>query len=623
LALNNPFETITLPYFGAEFDYFRLEREKWELYLTRLAQMGLQGLSLRIPWGFHEVERGRVDLTGATNPRRDLSELVDLCHHLNFHCLLNFGPDQHADLVNQGLPGWLNREDGETALAEAIEGWYRSLSQHLSTRQWPNGPIILVQINDRAAGVSAGADQQLTKVRWPIWLRKRYHGIEALNEAYGENYHSVSEVEFPQNWAGEETPLARDAKRFLAEVQQDSQEHYLQLLVEAGWQIPIQMPNLTEPGAIPAIHSISLNDQRNIEPFDAGQSLVLLRRPIQVDRDPADIGLGLVWAYGAPIRADGSLRRSFWQIRAEVWRRDSNEVSLLDHTISRSFEAGGLISAAQDSALKLDLNKGSKPTIYRLDMRGEVKPDQHLSVARGKLSGTYLAEAEGVQTDFVFFLDDPALPLPGFLATYLLALLKSQVETLAGCAALAATLVQTLRPNREEVPPEPASRPGPTSYTLAEARRGLQEADVILRKAMASVGGLETGLGTILGRREPDTPQPAAAVAISPEIFEGAAREILLDVGQVCKALGPQLEEAAAALRKLTEDPVSFRLEQYQQGYQIAVTTAERCLESLSSLIGRLRSEIVSETLPLLMWRVHDQLLSLAGRLRWGVKREN
>jgi hypothetical protein len=151
----------------------------------------------------------------------------------------------------------------------------------------------------------------------------------------------------------------------------------------------------------------------------------------------------------------------------------------------------------------------------------------------------------------------------------------------------------------------------------------LQEADVILRKAMASVGGLETGLGTILGRREPDTPQPAAAVAISPEIFEGAAREILLDVGQVCKALGPQLEEAAAALRKLTEDPASFRLEQYQQGYQIAVTTAERCLESLSSLIGRLRSEIVSETLPLLMWRVHDQLLSLAGRLRWGVKREN
>jgi len=255
-------------------------------------------------------------------------------------------------------------------------------------------------------------------------------------------------------------------------------------------------------------------------------------------------------------------------------------------------------------------------------MRGEVNLDQNLSVARGKLSGTYLAEVEGAQTDFIFFLDDPASPLPDFLKTYLLALLRSQVETLAGCAALATDLVQMLRPDREEVPPEQPARPRPTSYTLAEARRGLQEADAILRKAMASVGGLEAGFGTILGRKEPDMPQLAAAAAISPEIFEGAAREILLDVAEICKALNPQLETAAASLRKIMADPASFSLEQYQQGYKIAMTTADRCLESLSSLIAHVRSEIVAEMLPLLMWRVHDQLLSLAGRLRWGVKRE-
>ena len=100
----NYFEISNSPVLAADFHYFRLSREKWELMLTRLRQIGVNTLTLTLPWGFHEFEHGTIDLTGATNNRRDLIGLLKLSAALNFTCILNPGPYSHAGCWGMVFP---------------------------------------------------------------------------------------------------------------------------------------------------------------------------------------------------------------------------------------------------------------------------------------------------------------------------------------------------------------------------------------------------------------------------------------------------------------------------------------------------------------------------------------
>ena len=246
-----------------------------------------------------------------------------------------------------------------------------------------------------------------------------------------------------------------------------------------------------------------------------------------------------------------------------------------------------------------------------------------MAANRGKLSGLYPVEDDKAQTDCLLVIDQPAAPLTGFTLTYLQGLLQSQAEALAQGATLASQLGQALAPPPEK--PERGRSPAPTRtlpYTLAEARRGLKEADAALRKAMASVGGLEAGFGTILGKPGSETAQAAApAPAISPEIFEGVAQEVLHETGATCLALAPHLDSAAKNVRQTVENPGGFTAAQYQAAYTAALETAQTAREQLLNLVERLRAEIAVEELPLVAWRVHDQLQALAEGLRWGVLR--
>jgi hypothetical protein len=620
----NYFETAQFPFFTADFDYFRLAREKWELGLTRLAQMGVQGLMLTIPWGFHEIERGRVDLNGATNPRRNLAELLNLCAALHFPCILKLGPShQHSGLLNNGLPYWLARDsvEFEAALPAALEGWYISLGRALAGWQWPEGPLVLLYLTTPPEQAPTGYSKQLTTVQWPIWLRKRYGGVEGLNTAYGAAYRSVNEVDFPQSWGQESNPLEQDARVFLAELQADSQQRDLQTLAEAGWRLPIYAPHLDKTTAFsitPMPATTSLAQPLKLDP---GQTIVNLEQPIQVDPDPADVGAGPVWATEAPIRSDGSVRRQFWQLRASLWQYTLPHISVVDPVLTLTLEAGSIIACGQDTTLKLELTKGAKPVAYRLDHNGELILERTFTAARGKLNGLYLTENRNRQTDLIFVLNNSSIS-GDFISTYLRTLLRGQTETLTRCAALAAELAQTLASDPDKpraISPPPA---GPTSYSLTEARRGLREADAILRKAVASIGGLEAGFGIMLNRGKPDTPQPAApTVVINPEIFDGPAREALLEVGRACAEVGPELNTAAAALQKILATAAPLTPEQYQQSYTTAVAAAQTCRRLLLNTLAGLRLEIATEELPLVAWRVHDQLHSLTERLRWGVLR--
>ncbi|MBE7471008.1 MAG: beta-galactosidase [Anaerolineales bacterium] len=613
------FETVARPVIAADFDYFRLPREKWELLLVRLRQMGVNALSLSLPWGFHEGEPGAVDLTGASDSRRDVVGLLRLSAALDFVCLLKPGPYLEAGVLGQGLPLWLLRQtdDLEAALPQAVTGWFRALSGALKGQQWPAGPIIALEIKAES-GQPQPLSPQLSEVKWPIWLRKHYDGIEALNAAYGTAYRTVNEVKFPENWATAATPVEKDAALFLEAVQNETQSSYRQILLNHGWQVPIytstaesappwQNFTLTQPADLTALSQAPETASLN------------LRQPIEADPDPADVGRGPVWAANAPLRADGSPRPTFWQVRQKLWRQTLPELRLEGQTLLAPFSGGMVMTRSSDAALKTDMPPAAKAKAYRLGFTGELSDDETLKLGRGKVSGLYQAETAAGPTDLLLILDNPSTALTDFPLNYLRWLLAAQAQTLARAAELAAALGESLSSAQAEPEQAAVSPRRSSSATLERARQGLSEADAALRKAMASIGALESGFATMLSK-EP-TQSPVTPPAIIPTIFEGEAKDVLLEVGAACAKIAPVLHGATVTLQRTLAAPSGFTVEQYRQDYATALAAARAAREPLLEVIALLRLEIAAERLPLLAWRVHQQVQELAESLRWGVLR--
>lgn len=609
----------THPLILADFDYFRLPRERWELLLTRLRQMGATGLMLSVPWGFHEFEADRIDVSGATTGRRDLLGLLRLAATFELPCMLNLGPDLANGILNDGRPAWLS--SAETDLLPAFSRWLAALSQHLVAQQWPAGPIIAGLVdNEATAGQTLRLSREVTEVRWPIWLRKHYTGIDALNAAYGSNYPTVSRVPFPENWGEASDPLARDAQQFLAEEKIERQTSLADLLTQAGWTVPLYPASTKPPVGAPSLRSVDLAGPLDLPRKAPKKTVLHLRRPVQADPEPVDVGPGLTWAADAPIRADGTLRPHFWRVRQALWSQGSVTEGLWTATT----EQATLVTAAGDTLLKVETDAPPKTPVYRLTMQGDLVVDEALQVARKKLSGLYQAAVGPAQTDLIVLLADAAAPLPALVRPHLLLLLQGQAEALSRGATLAQQLSEmlTLADDQEEAAHLPAKRSVSGGTILEEARRGLSEADAALRKALGSIGGLERGFATMLDRDEPEGATLAPApVAITPAAFEGEAQHTLLTVGARCGEVAPVLESAAAQLAQTVAQPPALTVATYQQSYKTAVTAAETALVLLLDLLAHLRLEIVAARLPLVTWRIHDQVQAVAETLRWGVLR--
>jgi|GEM_PF-1510848 len=619
--------------FAAEFDYFRIPPEKWELMLIRLKQMGLNTLAVTLPWGFHEHQQGTIDLNGSTNARRDIKTVLKLSGALGFYCLLNPGPyAARRGILGDGLPLWFyhTQEAAEAFLQPAAEGWLRAISKTLAMAyQWPHGPIIALQLNCTPPATPKQAlSQQITRVKWPLWLRKQYHSIEDANAAWQTEYESVNQVEFPPNWQTGNTPLEQAAHTFISEIQQDTETQYKNILLDSGWQVPVY----PAPQAnLPALQYLPANQPKKLAEVDvfAANRLIILQDPIQVHPDPKDIGQHPGWANQAPIRSDGSLRQSFQQIRHTIWQHTHPQAVVDDHLLILQTDTGRLISCQTDASLNLKASTKPRPTVFRLRTSGLVAADEALKVSRAKIKGGYLSETETDPTDLLFTLNNPQLPMTGYLHTYLHSLLIAQAQTLRRCANLAETLSQTLappRPGSSAAAPQPeASASAESAYTLntlEQARRGLREADAALKKAISSIDSLEDGFAAIL-KAAPEIATPLAGVSgiITPEIFEGQARETLIQIGADCANLVAPLNKAATEVQQVADQPNGLTIDQYQYGYEQAVTAARAGQEPLLNTLHHLRQMIGADQFPIVFWRVHDQLQHIAEALHWGVKR--
>lgn len=207
-----------VPLYSGAVHYFRLKPNTWRAALEALRSLGLNMVETYVPWGVHELRDGSYDF-GQYDPQKDLGAFLDLAHALGMYAFVRPGPNINAELTYFGLPRRVVFDEACQARSargqplpfiapprmfpvpsfaserffQEVERWYAEAAKVLSTRIWPNGPVVMVQVDNEAAFYFRDAPYDhdhhpdaLAKYR--AFLQVRYEEISALNTAHGTEY---------------------------------------------------------------------------------------------------------------------------------------------------------------------------------------------------------------------------------------------------------------------------------------------------------------------------------------------------------------------------------------------------------------------------------------------------
>ncbi|AQU66416.1 beta-galactosidase [Streptomyces niveus] len=184
---------------AGEIHYFRLKKADWQSRLDKAKAAGLNTIATYIPWMWHELPDGTIDVTGRTRPERDLGAFIDLCHRNGFLFIARPGPFTMAELKGEGVPERVRKDHPEIvstgwndapattptvdylapAFLKEMRHWYAAVMPVLAKRLHSNGgPVISLQLDNEIgmlAWVSNSPDltDHLT-ADFDGWLREEY-----------------------------------------------------------------------------------------------------------------------------------------------------------------------------------------------------------------------------------------------------------------------------------------------------------------------------------------------------------------------------------------------------------------------------------------------------------------
>src|SRR5262249_43369286 len=115
---------------AVEFPYYAYPRPFWERELVWLKAIGVNTVEFSIPWGWHQIETGAFDFTGATSPRRDLVAFIRLLRRLDMQAWVRPLPPVKG-MANSGWPAVRD--------ARAQRAWLKEVERLLATRTVSHG----------------------------------------------------------------------------------------------------------------------------------------------------------------------------------------------------------------------------------------------------------------------------------------------------------------------------------------------------------------------------------------------------------------------------------------------------------------------------------------------------
>ncbi len=204
---------------AGEVHYFRLARDQWPQRIELALEAGCTAIASYIPWLWHELPDGSIDVTGRSRPERDIGGFIDLCAASGLQFIARPGPFVMAELKNEGIPyrvysehpeivatGW----DGAPAptatvdyLAPAFlaecERWFASVLPVLAARLQPvGGNVIAVQLDNEIgmlAWISNSPDLTDTLLADLLgWCRRRY------GDRFADRYPEVGNLPGAEAW---------------------------------------------------------------------------------------------------------------------------------------------------------------------------------------------------------------------------------------------------------------------------------------------------------------------------------------------------------------------------------------------------------------------------------------
>lgn len=222
---NGQFLLDGAPFFlySGEIHYFRMPRKLWKIHIEKAKKAGLNTVSFYIPWIWHEYEEGKFDFTGETHPQRDLVGFIEMVKKAGLYVSARVGPVSNAELVNEGIPTWLLKNNPEVYVQRSgvnnlphamllsflnptflkyVKRWYDQLLPIISKQQvHKDGNIVMVQLCNEIGMVHwlhKAADQSpFVTDLYRKFLEARYESIGALNAAYGMDHKSFADVAQP------------------------------------------------------------------------------------------------------------------------------------------------------------------------------------------------------------------------------------------------------------------------------------------------------------------------------------------------------------------------------------------------------------------------------------------
>ena len=187
-------DDVSVPLLSGEVHYWRLDPANWKPVLQRAREMGIQVIATYVCWDFHELEPGRYDFRGETDPRRNLLAFLDLLTDEGFWIILRPGPYIYSEWRNNGVPDdaaqWHRLDPAFQARAEPyMKAVVEATQSHLATR---GGRIFLWQAENEIDPWASWYTEQLGLGQKPgpfhDFLRHRYGDLDKLNTAWGTSY---------------------------------------------------------------------------------------------------------------------------------------------------------------------------------------------------------------------------------------------------------------------------------------------------------------------------------------------------------------------------------------------------------------------------------------------------
>lgn len=270
------------PLYSGAVHYWRIDRDAWRSALSEVRDLGLPIVETYVPWQVHELSPGEYDF-GQRDRQKAVGEFLDLAGELGLLAFIRPGPHINAEMTYFGLPERVVYDRACQArsprqnpvhqafpprifpvpsyasrnFSQEIGRWFGGVAEVLRPRLYPEGPIVLLQVDNEGSYYfrDAAYDQDYhpdARALWVAFLSARYGSLDAVAEAHRRPYRAWEDVPSPARFAGgqpEDLVIHLDWAAFREDMIARALSTMRGQLNEVGL------------GRVPTVHNFPLGDQ--------------------------------------------------------------------------------------------------------------------------------------------------------------------------------------------------------------------------------------------------------------------------------------------------------------------------------------------------------------------------